>query len=119
MTAGDVHAIADEALANTSYVVDVGGGQAAVIDPRRDTDEYFALAEQLGLRIVASLETHLHADFVSGGRELAKTARADVVAPAGAELRFSHSPVSEGDTVALGEATFEVLHTPGHTPEHV
>jgi len=119
VAAGDVHPIPDEALANTSYLVDVGGGEAVVIDPRRDIDEYIALAEQLGLGIVASLETHLHADFVSGSRELAKTARAEVIAPAGADLRFSHRPVSEGDTVTLGDATFEVLHTPGHTPEHV
>ncbi|TMK44132.1 MAG: MBL fold metallo-hydrolase, partial [Actinobacteria bacterium] len=119
LAAGDVHPIPDEALANTSYLVDVGGGEAVVIDPRRDIDAYLALAKQHGLRIVASLETHLHADFVSGSRELAKTVRADVIAPAGADLRFDHRPVSEGDTVTLGEATFEVLHTPGHTPEHV
>jgi hydroxyacylglutathione hydrolase len=116
---GDVHAIRDEALANTSYLVDVGGGTAVVIDPRRDVGEYLVLAERLGLRVVASLETHLHADFVSGSRELAAITGAEVIAPAGAELRFDHRPVSEDGIVTLGDATFEVLHTPGHTPEHV
>lgn len=119
MVAGDVHPIPDEALANTSYILDVGDGRAAVVDPRRDVGPYIALAEELGLRIVASLETHLHADFVSGSRELAKITGAEVVAPAGAGLRFDHHSVSEGDTVPIGDATFEVLHTPGHTPEHV
>jgi glyoxylase-like metal-dependent hydrolase (beta-lactamase superfamily II) len=119
VVAGDVHPIPDEALANTSYLVDVGGGEAVVIDPRRDIDEYLALAEQRGLRVVASLETHLHADFVSGSRELAAITGAIVIAPTGAELRSDHRPVSEGDTATLGDATFEVLHTPGHTPEHV
>ncbi len=119
MTAGDVHAVADEALGNTSYLVDAGRSHAVVVDPRRDVDEYLRLAEQLGLRIVASLETHLHADFVSGSRELAETAGAEVIAPRGAELRFAHRPVSEGESVALGDVAFTVLHTPGHTPEHV
>ena len=119
MAAGDIHSIRDEALANTSYLVDVGGDQAVVVDPRRDVEEYLALAGRLGIRVVASLETHLHADFVSGSRELADSTGAEVIAPAGAELRFDHRPVSEGDTLTFGGATFEILHTPGHTPEHV
>ena len=119
MTAGDVHAIADDALGNTSYVVDVGREEAVVVDPRRDVDEYLGLAEHLGLRIVASLETHLHADFVSGSRELAETAGAEVIAPRGADLRFPHRPVSEGESIVLGDAAFTALHTPGHTPEHL
>src|SRR5437016_6308316 len=105
MAAGDVHAIRDEALSNTSYLVDVGGGEAVVVDPRRDVEGYLALADRLGLRVVASLETHLHADFVSGSRELAKITGAMVVAPAGAELRFDHRPASEGDELTVGDAT--------------
>jgi hydroxyacylglutathione hydrolase len=118
MAGGDVHAIADEALGNTSYVVDVGRGEAVVVDPRRDVDAYLRLAEQLGLGIVASLETHLHADFVSGSRELAE-AGAEVIAPRGADLRFTHRSVSEGESVAIRDVDFIALHTPGHTPEHV
>src|SRR5919204_3187766 len=119
MGAGDVRAIADEALANTSYLVDLGEGEAAVLDPRRDVEEYLALARHLGLRIVASMETHLHADFVSGSRELAAAVGAEVIAAAGAELRFPHRPVRGGEPLAVGDATFDVLATPGHTPEHV
>jgi glyoxylase-like metal-dependent hydrolase (beta-lactamase superfamily II)/rhodanese-related sulfurtransferase len=119
MAAGDVHAIADEALGNASYVVDVGRSEAVVVDPRRDVDAYLRLADRLGLRIVASLETHLHADFVSGSRELAEAVGAKVIAPNGAELHFAHRPMSEGESVAIGDVTFTALHTPGHTPEHV
>ncbi len=119
MAAGDVHAIADEALGNTSYVVDVGRNEAVVVDPRRDVEEYLRLAEQLGLEIVACLETHLHADFVSGSRELAETEGAEVIAPRGAALHFPHRPVSDGDSVPFGDVEFTALHTPGHTPEHV
>jgi hydroxyacylglutathione hydrolase len=116
---GDAHPIADEALANTSYLVDIGGGRSAIVDPRRDVDEYLALAERLGLRISASLETHLHADFVSGSRELARATGAEVFAPKGSDLRYGYTAVGEDDTVTVGEAAFDVLHTPGHTPEHV
>src|SRR3989440_552456 len=66
-----VHALPDEALGNTSYLVDLGGGLAASVDPRRDIDGHIELADRLGLRVIAGLETHLHADFVSGSRELA------------------------------------------------
>src|ERR671935_2468140 len=119
MGAGDVRAIADEALANTSYLVDLGEGEAAVLDPRRDVEEYLALADRLRLHIVASMETHLHADFVSGSRELAAAVGAAVIAPAGAELRFEHRPVRGGGPVNLGNATFAVLETPRPTPEHI
>lgn len=119
MAAGDVHAIADEALANTSYLLDVGGGHAAVIDPRRDIDGYLRLAGRLGLQIAVSLETHLHADFVSGSRELAGATGAEVIAARDANLRFPFRPVQDGDRLVLGEARIQALRTPGHTPEHV
>jgi hydroxyacylglutathione hydrolase len=119
VAAGDVHALADEALGNTSYVVDVGRNEAVVVDPRRDVDEYLRLADELGLRIVAALETHLHADFISGSRELAQTTDAEVIAPHGAELHFPHRPMSDGESVAFTDAALTALHTPGHTPEHV
>lgn len=117
--AGAVHPIADEALANTSYVVDLGRGLAAVVDPRRDADVYLERAERLGLRIVAVLETHLHADFVTGSPELAEATSAEVVAPREAELAFGHRGIGGGDGLAWGDSRFGVLATPGHTPEHV
>src|SRR5919201_1632404 len=97
MAAGDVHSIADRALGNTSYLIELGGGEAAVVDPRRDIEGYLRLADSIGLRISASLETHLHADFVSGSRELAEATGAAIVAPRNAELGIPHRPVDEGE----------------------
>lgn len=114
-----VHPIPDDALGNTSYLVDVGDGLAAAVDPRREAETYVGLADRLGLRLVASLETHLHADFVSGSRELADAAGAEIFGSADAGLGFGHTGLRHGQTVALGEARFRVLATPGHTPEHV
>lgn len=113
-----VHPIADVGLGNTSYLV-VAGDRAAVIDPRRDVTEYLALAQQLGTTIVAAFETHLHADFVSGARELAAATGARIYAASTAHLVFDHVPIEPDMPVAIGEVTLRVLPTPGHTPEHV
>ncbi len=111
--------MADEALGNTSYLVDLGGGLAASVDPRRDVDSHLELADRLELQIVAGLETHLHADFVSGSRELAETTGADVYAAGNAHLEYGHRGLGEGDVVRLGAVTVQVWSTPGHTPEHL
>jgi glyoxylase-like metal-dependent hydrolase (beta-lactamase superfamily II) len=103
--AGPVYPIGDEALGNTSYVLDVGGGSAISIDPRRDVDEHLDIAKAEGLIFVAALETHLHADFVSGSREIAG---AQVFAPAGAALSFPHRALTSGDRFTIGEASVEV-----------
>lgn len=114
-----VHAIPDAGLGNTSYIVDVGDGLALSVDPPRDAERHLAAAERLGLRIVASVETHLHADFVSGSRELAEAVGADVIAPAEGAVSFPHQGVRDGQVVTIGRCGLEVLATPGHTPEHV
>jgi glyoxylase-like metal-dependent hydrolase (beta-lactamase superfamily II)/rhodanese-related sulfurtransferase len=114
-----VHAVPDEALGNTSYLVAVGNGSAFSVDPRRDADEHLALAADLGLQIGAVFETHLHADFVSGVREVHRATGAAVYAPAGAGLAFPHVGVDAGDRVSVGDSELEVVATPGHTPEHV
>ncbi len=114
-----VHPLADEGLGNTSYLVGIGSGLAAAVDPPRDVDAHLELAERQGLRIVAVLETHLHADFVSGGRELAEAVGAEVLASGGADLAYPHRRVEEGRVLTLGDTEFRVLDTPGHTPEHV
>ncbi|MEX2557915.1 MAG: rhodanese-like domain-containing protein [Actinomycetota bacterium] len=114
-----VEAIGDEALGNTSYLVDVGGGSALAVDPRRDTAEHLAIAERSGLRIVGVLETHLHADFVSGAREIADASGAAVYASAKAGLGFSHSPLRPGAPLIIAGAAIDVLATAGHTPEHL
>jgi rhodanese-related sulfurtransferase/glyoxylase-like metal-dependent hydrolase (beta-lactamase superfamily II) len=106
-------------LGNTSYLIDLGGGLAASVDPRRDVDAHLELADRLGLRIVAGLETHLHADFVSGSRELAEATGADVYAASNAHLEYGHRGLSEGDEIRLGAVTVQAWSTPGHTPEHL
>jgi hydroxyacylglutathione hydrolase len=116
---GRVHALPDEALGNTSYLVELGGGRAASVDPRRDIDGHLELAERLGLRIVAGLETHLHADFISGSREVAERTGADVYAARDAFLEYGHHGLGDGDQIALGDVVVQAWSTPGHTPEHL
>jgi hydroxyacylglutathione hydrolase len=110
----------DEGLGNSSYLIgSEEAGLAAAIDPQRDIDRYVQTAEGLGLRLVYALDTHLHADFVSGARELAAQLGLQIGASAEAQLAFDHRPLREGDALTLGELTIGVLATPGHTPEHI
>ena len=110
--------IVDEGLGNSSYVVELGDGGALIVDPKRDPRPYAAELERRGLipRFVA--ETHLHADFVSGGRQLAARG-AQLLAPAGSGLAYDHRRLADGDELDLGGLTLEVIATPGHTPEHL
>src|SRR6185295_13848699 len=101
-------------LAQASYMVG-SEGEAAVVDPRRDVDEYLAEAEARGLAIRYVIETHLHADFVSGHLELAERTGATVVFGARAEAAFPHRAVRDGDELRLGALTLRFLETPGHT----
>ncbi len=105
-------------LAHASYLVG-SDGQAAVVDPRRDVDEYLAEAKARGLKITVVIETHLHADFVSGYRELVEKTGAKVVFGAKAEATFPHWAVREGDEIRVGHVILRVLETPGHTPESI
>ncbi|MCA1834538.1 MAG: rhodanese-like domain-containing protein [Actinomycetota bacterium] len=114
-----VHSIADESLGNTAYLIDVGDGAAVVVDPRRDAGYHVAVAQKLRLRIVGVLETHLHADFVSGSREVANSTDAGIVASGRAGLSFAHRAVEDGSQLSFGDAVVEVLGSPGHTPEHI
>jgi hydroxyacylglutathione hydrolase len=110
----------DEGLGNSSYLIaSEESGLAAVLDPQRDVDRYLQTADGLGLRLVYTLDTHLHNDFVSGSRELAAQAGAQVGASAEADLGFEHLPLQEGDVIPLGNLSITVLATPGHTPEHI
>jgi hydroxyacylglutathione hydrolase len=113
------HRFFDEGLAQSSFLLACPRTrQAAVIDPRRDVDAYVEAARRHALRIVWAIETHIHADFVSGSRELA-AGGAVVVAGPGAGLRFDHREARDRERLQMGDVTLEVLHTPGHTPEHV
>lgn len=89
-----------------------------MIDPRRDASIYLAAARQRGATIVAAIETHVHADFVSGARELARSGARVFTGP-GANLAFEHHAVRDGEELALGDVTLRFLHTPGHTFEHI
>lgn len=114
----DVMPLVDDGLGNSAYVVDLGDGGALVVDPERDPRPYLDLLDRRGLTARFVVETHLHADFVSGGRELVG-AGAQLFAPSGSHLAFEHRPLRDGDELELGGLTLEVIATPGHTPEHL
>ena len=103
----------------STLIADEAEGVAAVVDPRRDVDIYLDAARAADLRITHVVETHLHNDYVSGGRDLAALTGAAHVIGAGAALRHEHQPARDGDTVDVGSIRFRTLDTPGHTPEHV
>lgn len=105
-------------LAHASYLIG-SEGEAAVVDPQRDVDQYLNEASAQGLKIKYVIETHLHADFVSGHRELAARSGAEIVFGAKAGAAFPHRAVREGDEIRVGQAVLRVLETPGHTPESI
>jgi rhodanese-related sulfurtransferase/glyoxylase-like metal-dependent hydrolase (beta-lactamase superfamily II) len=111
-----------DCLSHASYLVgDRSSGRAVVVDPRRDVDEYVADATAEGFRITHVIETHFHADFVSGHLELAKRTGADIVygAAAAGRVEFPIKAMTDGDHLELGRVTLEVRETPGHTPESI
>jgi hydroxyacylglutathione hydrolase len=103
-------------LAHASYMLG-SEGVAAVVDPQRDVEIYLEEAARQGLRIAHIIETHLHADFVSGHRELAARTGAAIHVGARAEARYPHLPVKEGDEIRFGRVVLRFLETPGHTVE--
>ena len=114
----EVVPLVKEGLGNSSYLLDLGDGRALAVDPGRDPAPYLAEAERRRWSVAFSLETHLHADFVSGSRELAEHG-ARVVAPAAARLEFPACGLGDGDELDLGGLRLRALATPGHTPEHL
>lgn len=118
MSADLITAIVDEGLGNSSYLVDLGDRRALVVDPERDPAPYLAAAADRGLRLAYVAETHLHADFVSGSRELAAQG-AEALAAAAGRTAFPHRGLDDGTEVDLGGLTLRALATPGHTPEHL
>jgi len=105
-------------LAQASYMIG-SKGEAAVVDPRRDVDEYLDEAQREGLVIRHVIETHLHADFVSGHHELAERTGAKIYFGVRAQARFPHQPVRDGDEIRVGDVSLKFLETPGHTPESI
>ncbi|MCA0234397.1 MAG: MBL fold metallo-hydrolase [Bacteroidetes bacterium] len=116
--------IYDKTLAQASYLVGCQKtGEAIVIDPKRDVDTYLDIAKQNGLRITHVTETHIHADFLSGARELSAITGAQMYLSdeggEGWEYEFEHISLKHGNIIKVGNLTLEVLHTPGHTPESI
>src|SRR5690349_7083960 len=117
----------DDALAQAAYLIGCQAtGEAIVIDPERDVDRYFDAAKKEGLNLVAAAETHIHADFLSGSRELAeKGVRVYLSAEGGPDWQYrwaasyKHRLLHDNDTFTIGNISFRVIHTPGHTPEHI
>lgn len=110
-------------LSHYSYVIG-SAGLAAVIDPKRDVDTYIRFAEETGLRIAYVLETHIHADYASGATALADITGAQLCLSGHDEgetfaYSFPHRELRDGDELELGDLTLRVIHTPGHTPEHI
>ena len=114
--------IYDETLSQASYVIgDAQTKEVIVIDPKRDIDTYLQIAEKHNLKITKITETHIHADFLSGSRELAAVTKAPLyLSDEGGkdwQYDFPHTGLKDGDKISVGSITIEVIHTPGHTPE--
>ncbi len=114
----------DKSLSQASFVIGCQKeGITAVIDPKRDVDTYLKIAQENKLKITHILETHIHADFLCGSRELAKLTGADLyLSDEGGEkwqYQFPHIGMKNGSQIRLGNVSIKALHTPGHTPEHL
>ena len=114
----------DKSLAQASYFIGCQkAGVAAVIDAKRDVDTYLEIAKANNMKITHIFETHIHADFLAGSRELAKLTGADMYLSdeggEGWEYEFPHHGLKNGDKIKMGNLSFDVLHTPGHTPESI
>ena len=114
----DVKTIRTPGLGDTTYLLS-HNGQSVVVDPQRDVDRFLEAASADGVRIRYVLETHVHNDYVSGGRELARRAQAELVLPAGAGVAFEHTPAFHLEDLGDDGLVVRPIHTPGHTPEHV
>ena len=109
----------DEGLGHSSYLIDIGDGTVAIVDPPRFATAHEALAKQLKSQIVWTFDTHSHADYVTGSPRLALRAGATFVAPATSHLETAHQPVTDGDSIDLGNnLSMTAIATSGHTPDH-
>jgi hydroxyacylglutathione hydrolase len=114
-----LHAVVDEGLGNSAYLVNLGDGRALAVDPPRDLRAIRAVADRQGLRIAFAADTHLHADFLSGACQLAATDGVRVLASAAGGREFAHQRLVDGDEVDLGGLRLRAWETPGHTGEHL
>ena len=105
-------------LSHISYMI-AGSKTCAVIDPRRDIQIYLDAAKAMGVKITHILETHLHADFISGHMDLTEKTGAKIYAPKAGKCQFEYVALSEEDKFEIEDMEFKILETPGHTPEHI
>ncbi len=109
-----------ESLGHASYFIGAEStGEALVLDARRDVDIYFDEARSHGMRIRYAADTHQHNDYVSGIKEIAARTDIEILASSSATLGYDAKKMNDGDKIEMGEVVLEVLHTPGHTPEHM
>lgn len=112
--------IVHEDLGCASYMVgSTETGECAVVDPRWEIEPYLEIAAQYGFRITHIVETHTHADHVSGHGRLAKATGATIDVHEAARVDYPHQPLADGETIDLGDVKLRVIHTPGHRPEHI
>lgn len=119
VTFSPVDVLVDTGLGNTAYLVDLGDGRALVVDVSRDLRAVREAASRRGLRIAYAADSHLHADFLSGARQLAATDGTQVLASSTGKRAFDHTGLADGDEVDLGGLRLRSLSTPGHTDEHL
>lgn len=110
----------DTGLGNSAYLIGSHDTKKGIlIDPLRDVDRYLHAASEHGIQLTHVLDTHLHADFISGNREIAHQTNAIIGASAEAKVGFEHDPLTEETVIDLGAFQVRVMSTPGHTPEHI
>src|SRR5579864_5247234 len=118
----------NDMLAQASYLIGCqASGEAIVVDANRDVEQYLRAADDEGLRITQVTETHIHADFVSGARDLSARAGARLLlsGQGGTDWQYRYADgagakiLRDGDVVWVGNVRLDVMHTPGHTPEHI
>ena len=115
-----VRQVLNEERSCASYIIGCPtSGKAFVIDPKNDADTYMEMTSSLALKIEGILETHIHADHISGAKKLQRLTGAPIYMFEDAKVRFGFLPLKEGDSLRIGNARIEVLHTPGHTPESI
>jgi glyoxylase-like metal-dependent hydrolase (beta-lactamase superfamily II) len=115
----DLIPLVDEGLGNSAYLLDLGDGRALAVDPPRDLRALRTAARRRGLRVAYAADTHLHADYLTGARQLAAADGATILASAAGHRRFDHHGLRDGDEVDVGGLTLQALATPGHTDEHL
>ncbi len=114
-----VRMFVDEGLGHSSYLIDLGDGTAAILDPPRFPTEHLAAADEQGIALRWTIDTHSHADYVTGSPSLAARPGVTFIAPAASKLETPHRPVGDGELVAMTpEVALRAISTPGHTPDH-